>query len=198
MQKLAELISIEPVGFKWFAGLFLILVTALVAFLYVASGSYDFAGNRVSKDEQVKRERLQSENRCTMAKTDSARQVTCSRLSATENSELNIRLLESRFADLSDEALLSAATEMAESQIFWKSFEPELGGGGEKLAFSLAAIGIASFCLITGFLVLLVSIPTYLFSNDPARSRKAGGLAKSALGFIIAVGTAVGASFNIK
>lgn len=53
------------------------------------------------------------------------------------------------------------------------------------------AIIVSSICLAISILILFVCTPIYLFSENLERSKKAGGLVKTTLGFIIASGTVV-------
>ncbi len=53
------------------------------------------------------------------------------------------------------------------------------------------AMLVSTFCLTMTTIVLVFALPIYLFSADRERSRKAGGLVKTAFGFLIASGSAV-------
>ncbi len=59
----------------------------------------------------------------------------------------------------------------------------------EKVIFF--AMAVSAFCLCISFLVLIVSLPIYFWSEDNDRSIKAGKLVKSSFGFIVASGGAV-------
>lgn len=51
-------------------------------------------------------------------------------------------------------------------------------------------------CFIVSVLILLLTIPVYIFSGDTNKSMKAGGLAKTCLQFLFASGTAVLATLS--
>jgi hypothetical protein len=53
------------------------------------------------------------------------------------------------------------------------------------------AILVCSFCLGIAALVLFIALPIYLLAEDPARVRRAGGILKTTLGFILASGAGV-------
>ncbi|MCG9761171.1 MULTISPECIES: hypothetical protein [Pseudoalteromonas] len=53
------------------------------------------------------------------------------------------------------------------------------------------AMAISIFSLAISTLILIISLPLYLFSNDSDRAKKAGKLTNTSFGFIIASGTAV-------
>jgi hypothetical protein len=50
---------------------------------------------------------------------------------------------------------------------------------------------VCSYCLGVSTIVLLVALPVYLFSSSPARSRRAGAVVTTTLGFIITTGSGV-------
>lgn len=52
---------------------------------------------------------------------------------------------------------------------------------------------VMSFCLIISMIVLFISLPVYLFSQNESVSQKAGGLVKTSLGFILTSGGGVAA-----
>ena len=63
-----------------------------------------------------------------------------------------------------------------------------LSGASPPVAFAMV---VSSFCLFLSTLILIVVLPIYLFSQNVERSRKAGGLVKTTLGFIVAAGGGV-------
>lgn len=68
---------------------------------------------------------------------------------------------------------------------------------GKNLVTLFAAIFSGS-CFIMSVSILLTSLPIYLFSSDPERVKRAGGLVKSTLGFILGSGGAVATTLSFK
>ncbi|NQT10997.1 MAG: hypothetical protein HQ573_07500 [Desulfobacteraceae bacterium] len=58
------------------------------------------------------------------------------------------------------------------------------------------AMIVSSFSLIICTLVFFISLPLFLFSKDELRAKKAAGLVKTSLGFIVASGTSVIATLS--
>lgn len=51
-------------------------------------------------------------------------------------------------------------------------------------------------CFVVSVLILFVSIPVYIFSNDTNKSKRAGGLAKTCMQFLFGSGAAVLATLS--
>jgi hypothetical protein len=78
----------------------------------------------------------------------------------------------------------------------------ELGAvrGNSDLAQKVVAFGI-NFCIAAATLsalILLVSVPIFLFSSDQKRVIRAGGLVKTTLGFFIGSATAIIATISFS
>ena len=58
------------------------------------------------------------------------------------------------------------------------------------------AMIVSFFSLIICTLVFFISLPIFLFSKDELRAKKAAGLVKTSLGFIVASGTSVIATLS--
>lgn len=65
-----------------------------------------------------------------------------------------------------------------------------------ELTVQQFAMTFCAGCFLISVLILVATIPIYIFSNDSIKSERAGGLAKTCLQFVVGSGAAVLATLS--
>lgn len=195
---LADLYGTKPRG----------VLPFLIAFLFVvAAWSGSLVSNQLDVDKEgtiltegVKRERHRAIelNECRVVERETFK-VDCSGLFDSEDALLSEFLRAPPPGVATYENDLKVMAEVySGGYIYDRDFFVEQGSEALDMHVFYASVAFTAFCMGVSVVVLFVCLPTFLRSNDDDKAKRAGGIVKSALGFLIACGTTLIGGFVLS
>ena len=197
-----QFIQISSIKARWkvpFIVLLIMILTAWGGAIYVGTLHETHGGEILTKNQVELRSQKAGRNICMYVNSNDSEEVSCSELNETQNTKLNEFLQSDLKEVLVDRHgnLLDAAKYSSDNFIKEDVFFIELGGGIVHLVVVTSSVTFTAICIFIAIIVLFISLPIFLNSDDEQKAKRAGGIVKTCLGFIVASGTTLVGGFVV-
>ena len=188
---------------RWKAPFIVLLVLIVLAWsvsIYVGALYETHGGELITKKEVEMRSQKAKRNNCYYVNQHVSNELRCSELSESQNLRLNefLKSSDGEYLIESYGDMLEAAKEASDNYIREGVFIIELGGGVIYIVVVASSIAFTAVCILVAVIVLFICLPVFLKSDDKDKAKRAGGVVKTCLGFIIASGTTLISGFVIS
>ncbi|SCY81188.1 hypothetical protein [Desulfoluna spongiiphila] len=194
--------QISTLKAKWKVPFIVLLVMILSAWggaIYIGMLHENHGHELLTPHDVELRSQKADRNTCTYISPKDSEEIACSGLNETQNAKLN-KFLQSELKKIlieSHGSLLEAAKYCSDNYIKEGVFFVELGGGVIHLVVVISSIVFTAICIFIAIIVLFISLPIFLKSDNENKAKRAGGIVKTCLGFIVASGTTLVGGFVI-
>ncbi|CAH1041711.1 hypothetical protein [Halomonas sp. TD01] len=198
--KLRQIPALQAYWRVPFIVLLIIVLAAWISAIYIGTLYETHGGELLTNSEVEQRSQKAERNTCTFVGKEGSEQVSCTELNEHENEKLN-EFLQSDIKEFLLEhhgSILNAAKYSSDNYIKEGVFLVELGGDVIHLLVVIASVTFTAICILIAVIVLFISLPIFLKSEDEQKAKRAGGIVKTCLGFIVASGTTLVGGFVIS